>query len=100
MATPPPLIPGSVYTLLHLVEFGARMGGDSPDAEALKKIEPTLEAAARGVQMLWPAIAATIALIEAHIKKGAAPDEAVGLSRDHIQAAPVVMLDPQQDAGR
>lgn len=97
MAAAAPLIPPSVFSLLHLVEFGARMAGDAPDSDALKKLEPTLEAAARGLQMAWPAIAATLALIETHVHKGAAPAAAVDTARDHIAAAPAA---DQQDGGR
>lgn len=94
-----PLIPPNVFNLLHLVEFGARMAGDTPDSDALQKLEPTLEAAARGLHMAWPAIAATLALIQSHIGKGASPTAAVETARDHVTAA-VVISDPQQDGGR
>lgn len=95
--TDAPLIPPRIFSLLHLIEFGARMAGDQSDSDALAKLEPKLEAAARGLRMVWPAIADTLTLIESHMSKGAAPTVAVNTARDHIQAAPVF---DQQDGGR
>ncbi len=82
------IIPPKVFTLLHLVEFGTRMAGDQADSDALAKLEPMLETAARGLMMAYPAFADVIALIESHMSKGVPAATAVDAARDHIQAAP------------